>query len=170
MKNDSHFYKLDDGQVLVGQSFPFNPCSETIKGSNISAQVESCVVNGGTEDCVDFVRGGPYTIRGCTLRAGAKTRTFITAKGGIDGLLVKDVILSGRTKWKSDIRLGDHTIYNKRKLLKMRDVVIDNVCRDDGKPVRVLVLDCEKPLCVNGKYKVVRVPKVLVWLFMLIKG
>ena len=54
--------------------------------------------------------------------------------------------------------------------MDMKNVLIDNVRRSDGKPVKILVLDCDKPICTNGKYCVVKIPKLLVKLFLKIKG
>lgn len=166
---DTHYRVMTDGETVWNESFPFNSKSETIKGSNISCNVHGCTVRGGVEDCIDFVRGGKYKIEESRLIAGPRTRAFITAKGGIDGLLVKNVWLEGKVRW-CDINLGDHTIYNKRKLMGMKNVVLDGVRRVDGKPVKVRVWDCEKPVCINGNYKVVVIPKWLVRIYMWILG
>ena len=156
---------IDFGLVLDGTGF-----SETIKGSNLtnSGASEFNIV-AGNEDGIDCVRGSGYEFSNGVIKSGPRTRTFITAKGGIDGLVLKDIILHGKTRWWRDIGLGDHTIYNKGKLMGMKNVVIDNVTRADGKRVNVFVLDCKKPNCINGRYRVIRLPRFLVKIFMMIK-
>jgi hypothetical protein len=168
---DTHKHVLTSGKIETGLDLDGTGYSETIKGSNMeqTGAIGFSII-AGNEDGIDCVRGTDYTFTNGVIESRSNTRTFITAKGGIDGLLLKDILLAGKTKWWRDIGLGDHTIYNKGKLMGMRNVVIDNVRRSDGKKVNVFVMDCDKPKCVNGRYRVIKLPKLLVKLFMKIKG
>jgi len=168
---DTHGYVLKDGLVESGLYVRSGEYSEALKGSNLKASgAIGFNVVGGEEDGIDCVRGSGYWFSDGVIEAGNRTRTFVTLKGGIDGVVLKDVELVGKCRWPWQVSLGDHTIYNKGRLMGMRGVVLDGVRRGDGKAVWVLVLDCEKPECRNGKYRVVKVPKWLVWLFMKLKG
>lgn len=167
---DTHKYILKDGSIESGLVLDGSGFSETIKGSNLTGSgVDGFNIIAGNEDGIDCVRGSDYKFSGGVIKSGPKTRTFITAKGGINGLLLKDIVLCGKTTWWRDIGLGDHTIYNKGKMMGMRNVTIDNVTRADGGKVNVLVLDCKKPNCINGRYRVIRLPRFLVKIFMMIK-
>ena len=168
---DTHKHTLTNGKVSAGLILDGSGYSETIKGSNLSESGAAVFdIVAGDEDGIDVVRGEDYLFEDGRIDAGKSTRCFITAKGGIDGLIIRDVTLFGKTRWWRDIGLGDHTIYNKGNLMDMKNVLIDNVRRSDGKPVKILVLDCDKPICTNGKYCVVKIPKLLVKLFLKIKG
>jgi hypothetical protein len=160
--------------------------SEALKGSNlINAMIRDFYVFGGYEDGVDFVRGVNYTVQdgvieaesvltpvkeGSPNRRPRRTQTFITIKGGVTGYTLRNLLLKGRRSFWWDISIGDHTIYNKGKLLDTRDGVIDNVRRVDGKRVVILVLDGKKPVCSNGRYRVIKVPRWLVKVYFKIKG
>jgi len=143
--------------------------AEAIKGSNkANVNVFNFTAIGGYEDVIDCVRGKSYAFVDGELSTGPNTRTFITLKGGINGVLLKNLTLVGDCKYPWDISLGDHTIYNKRKLLNQKKIVMRGVRRANGKPIKILVLDSEVPDC-DFPVKIYRLPKFLlrIWFWIL---
>lgn len=160
---DSHKVKLyDSNHTYYNITANGIGYSEALKLSNLhNVEVIGFNLIGGYEDCVDCVRGSNLSFTDGYLYNG-DARVFVTAKGGIDGFVLKDVLLLGRPKWW-DISLGDHTIYNDAGDNGiMKNVVIDNVSADTNRKVTVLCLWCERPELKNGNYRLIMVPKFLV--------
>lgn len=174
MLTDTHKIKLTESNrsYIIDKSVCGDGYAEALKLSNLeNVSVSVTLITGGYEDCIDIVRGKNYNIHNSALRSGNKTRTFITAKGGIDGLVLENLLISGKTSFFWDISLGDHTIYNDidSDLPVMKNVTINNVKRVNGKKVRILCLYCENPKLVNGKYTLIKIPISLVRIFFSIK-
>lgn len=168
---DTHKLKLEWNKEYSGLVLDGTGYAETLKasaGENITVRDFSII--GGYEDCIDCVQGTNYTFADGSLLAGPKTRTFITLKGGINGVILKNLVLSGKCRWPWDISLGDHTIYNKGKLMNQQNILIEDVRRTDPKRrVRVLVLDSEAPVVINSSVMIIKVPRWIVWLLMKLK-
>lgn len=163
---DTNKFMLESGATHLSLNIDGRGFSEAIKGSNVK-DVKVCGFEafGGDEDCIDCVRGMGYKFESGKLYSG-QSRTFITAKGGIDGFVLKDIELIGNTRWFWDISLGDHTIYyNQGDESVMKNILIDSVRRADGKPVTILCLLSEKPKVTNGKYRIIKPPLFLVKLY-----
>jgi hypothetical protein len=166
---DTHAFVLESGRHYSGLTIDGIGFSEAVKGSNlVDTTVEDLYAIGGDEDCIDCVRGSNYTFRDVRL-VSSGTNTFITLKGGIDGCILEDVTLLGDTKYPWDVSLGDHTIYNKGRLMMQKNIILRNVRRADDKPVRVFVMDSEPPTVENSNVRIYRVPKLLVKLWFLVK-
>lgn len=162
---DTHAIKLYDNNTSYTDLFADGTnFAEALKVSNLSdIKVSNFELIGGWEDCIDCVRGNNMIFYGGILISSKHTKTFVTAKGGIDGFILRNIELRKRPKWFWDISLGDHTIYNDMgDTTMMKNVVIDNVWRDDNKKVTILCLWCERPELLNGNYKLIMVPKFLV--------
>lgn len=168
---DSHTLKLAGGAFYDGLYLDGSNNAETLKGSNISdCTVRDFTLIGGYEDCIDCVRGSNYAFIGGSLIAGQKTRTFVTLKGGIDGVVLSDITMSGKCKWWWDISLGDHTIYNQGRLLNQKNIVISNVRKvAPVRKVRILVIDCERPTITDSNAVVIKVPRIVAWMLMRMK-
>jgi hypothetical protein len=170
-KEDSHAYKMSTDEFVFGRTIRGEEHAEAVKFSNIeNASITNCVIIGGYEDCIDMVRGRNYQIFHCDLKSSAKTRTFITAKGGIENLIISKCTFWGPIKYPWDISLGDHTIYNKGKLMNMNKVLLRKLKRtDSNRKVRVLALDCNN-ITHDDTVTLIKVPKLLVKLLMKLKG
>lgn len=122
---------------------------------------------GGREDCLDVVRSTGLLFRDAVLWASSGTRTFITAKGGGNHEF-RDILLIGRTRWPWDISLGDWTLYNANpEHPPMREVVLDNVRRKDGRRLVVLQLYCDNVTVRNCKATVINLRWLAPTLFRL---
>lgn len=167
---DTHTLKMESDTVYENIFLNGTKDAETIKGSNIqNAVLKKFDIIGGYEDCIDCVRGNNYVFEEGILRTSPKTRVFITLKGGIDGVEMKNLLLIGRTKFPWDISLGDHTIYNKGRLMNQKNILISDVSRYDKKPVRILVMDSARPEVRDSRVRFIRIPKpiVRVWFMIL---
>jgi len=168
---DTHAVTLQSGKVFMAVNADGRGFSEALKGSNLrDAGAHGFHLVAGDEDGIDCVRGSNYSFRDGVIESTPLTRTFITLKGGIQGATLQNIRLKKRCRYPWDISLGDHTIYNRRRLMRQSGVVIDNVWRDDGRPVRILVMDSEKPMCSRGEYRIYRIPTLLVRIWMFFKG
>lgn len=169
-RKDTHTYVLRSHTLSRDLTLDGTKDAETIKGSDL---VDSGAVGfdiiGGYEDCIDCVRGTNYLFANGRMRTSEKTRTFITLKGGIDTIVLRDLLLVGSCKYPWHISLGDHTIYNNGGLMNQRNIVIDNVNRPNGKKVWIFCLDSQRPRVYRGNYGVIKVPKFLakIWLKIL---
>ena len=163
MGKDTHKHKLVSHERLSDVDIDGTGYSEAIKGSNITdVVVRNFSAKGGNEDCIDIVRGSDYLFHHGRLEANG-CRTFITIKGGVDGVVMSEIVLTGKPKWFWDISLGDHTIYG-WDAGKCKEIKFNHIRHESGKPVRILVLNSEVPLWVDDydNYKIYKVPKLLV--------
>jgi hypothetical protein len=168
---DTHAYILRSNTRYTNLVIDGKDDSEAIKGSNrTNSTVDGFMAIAGYEDGIDCVRGSNYTFRNGEIHSSKRTRTHITIKGGVKRYTFQNIELYGLTRFPWQISIGDHTIYNKGKLLNTDGGFIDSVHRANGKPVRILVLDGTVPECVNGNYIIWRVPRFLVKLWFKILG
>lgn len=137
--------------------------AEGLKLSNLdNVFIADGHIIGGYEDCIDCVRGSNYLFENLTLEAG-DARTFVTAKGGLSYISFKNITLKGKTKWPWDFSFGDHTIYyNQGDKSWTKNIVLDDVRREDSKKVTILCLLSDRPRVKNGDYRVIMVPKWIV--------
>lgn len=163
MGKDTHKFVLENKGVYSGESVNGYGYAEAVKGSNLEdVTFRNFSIVGGYEDCVDVVRGRNYVFCEGDMYAG-EARTFVTIKGGVQGIWLEDIVFHGKTKYPWDISLGDHTIYNDAEpnLDIVRKVVLNRVKRVDGAPVRVLCMASQVPVKLNGKYRVYVVPRFI---------
>lgn len=140
---------------------------DVLKLSNCSAVfVEECVINpdgGNREDGVDLMRGcDTVTFRRCEVGAGE--RYAFTIKGGCENILLDDVVIvrPGGGWERVDIDLGNfsHTCPHAKTGL----VILKNVRRADGRPVRLRVGFATTPHVMGGNVK------VLFWQSLMLKA
>lgn len=141
------------GVFLNGEDIaPPDPANwaDTLKFSNArDVNVQGCTVLGSTEDCVDIMRGShDIVISGCTMFPAGKYA--FTIKGGSHDIMIVDTVIFGEGS-ETDIELGNWTAVNFDKSYR---IVLDNVTRSDGKPVRVRVGHAQKPTIIGGNVKI----------------
>jgi hypothetical protein len=146
----------DDGRTITSENWqaPSNPkeYDDLFKCSNVEGlTARGLTIPASREDSIDCVRGSNYLIQSCTIQGST------TVKGAIDGLKLKNCVLSGT------VELGQYDNYWSRGRAPTRNVSLLNCCSPDGKPIRVKLWDAEMPVVQNSNLKVTRIPK-WVWL------
>lgn len=121
--------------------------------------VEDCTIYGGSEDCLDAVRGEDYTFRRCTFHI--QGNTAFTIKGGVKKVLIEKCIFIGKPKWAA-IDLGNFSNYDIVKRPRVRAVTIrdNDFTQCEGTTVRVL--HSEYPILENntGKIRIFYIPAI----------
>lgn len=157
-----------DEKDIVPETISGNPFdAETIKLTHCKDfRLSNKKADGCREDVLDIVKGRRIEISDCQFTSDKRTRVFITAKGGINGLHLKNITLKGVCRWPWDYSLGDWTLYNHNpKRPPMSNVVIENNRHESGRKIRVLVLFCETPEIIDSNIRLIRVPMWLVRLW-----
>lgn len=142
--------------------YPDNPLSysDILKFSNCSnVLVKDCQIVGGKEECVDIVRGDDYVLQGLVLEP--KGQAAIVIKGAVVNYKIIDCEFLSHGK-KQDIELGQFDNYWTFGRKPTRGGAIVNVRARDGKPVKVVLWDAEKPEIINSNVKIVKMPKIVV--------
>ena len=120
----------------------------------IDCGVEGCAITGdgvNRENIIDMNRlCENIFVKNCTLYSGKQNA--ITIKGGCYNIQITDVrIVPGGGN--CDIDLGN---YSDQCQCPVTEVTLTNVTRTDGKPVRVRVINADKPVVIGGNVKVYR--------------
>lgn len=104
--------------------------------------------------------------RGCTLKAG---KYAVTIKGGCYDITLDDVVIERPAQgWEGvDIDIGNRS---HNALGRTRGVVLSNVRRADGKPVRVRVGWADMPVVRDSNVKILRVQSMLLRWFVLARA
>jgi hypothetical protein len=141
------------GVFLNGEDIaPPDPANwvDTLKLSNArDVNVQGCTILGAAEDCIDAMRGShDIVISGCKLYPTGKYA--VTIKGGSHDIMIVDTVIFGEGK-EIDLDLGGWTSVNFDRSSR---IVLDNVTRSDGKPVRVRVGHADKPTIIGGNVKI----------------
>jgi hypothetical protein len=123
---------------------------DTLKFSNASeVHAENIFVRGGRENAVDMNRGcHDIAIQTSTLVGG--NQCAIVIKGGSHDIALGDVMIR-EAVGRYDIELGG---WSDQSFEKTRRILLHDVRRDDGKPVRVAVGHAEKPDIEGGNVKI----------------
>jgi hypothetical protein len=154
----------ENGTVIQNRAIPnagTNPgeYSDILKFSNCTGiVVDGCEIFGGKEDCIDAVRGELYTFKNNTLHP---VHNGITLKGSINTIVIDNVKFETHGK-DCDIELGQYDNYWYVGRKPTRDITINNVNAEDGKPIVIKVWDAETPKVTNSNVKIVKIPK-LIW-------
>lgn len=158
--------RMTDATIDAGQLSP--TYDDILKISNVqNAVLDSCSINstgGNREDGVDIMRYSTHVIlSNCTVGAGQKY--VFTVKGGSDLVEIRDTLITrpGGGWERVDIDIGNYstTVPDARTGL----VIIRNVKRLDGKPVRVRVGWADRPMIVPSEGV-----KVLFWQSLALKA
>lgn len=153
---DKNFLSFADTQdvSLSRKTLPigFNALefNDILKISNVKrGAFTNLFIFGGKEDCIDIMRfSQDIRIENCTLHPNGLFAS--TIKGGCDHITFRNVIIQRHGK-KTDIDIGNFTEVTSKKT---RNVVLDHVSMDDGSPVRVRVLNGEKPKLIGTNAKI----------------
>jgi hypothetical protein len=151
--SDQHIYNLEGVDISPVDAREYDDILKISGSTNV--RIRSCFINrygGNREDGVDIMRlCRDVIIEDCSIRAGGKYA--VTIKGGSSKIWLTDVIIVGsRGSEGVDIDIGNynHVVPN----AKTGKVVLENVTREDGQPVRVRVGFAEKPLVIGGNVKI----------------
>jgi len=170
MAADKNYRSYADTEdvVIIGESIspPDESYSDTLKLSHVNrAAIYDTTIFGSQEDAIDIMRYSQLIhLKNCRLYGAGKY--VVTIKGGCDLVALENVIIEQHGK-TVDIDLGNFTPITKARTT---NVVLRNVTSSDGKPVRVRVLNADKPTVEGGNVKVIVYPKWVVKLvFMFLK-
>lgn len=150
---------IDGGGATEGLKLSF--CRNVI--------VRNSQIMGGSEDCVDIVRGENITFDNCTFFANPDTKQHITCKGGAKNITFKNCKFVGSFKcwWNGAcIDLGNWTDYDDVDRPMVRNVHIIN-CDMLDVACRILYrrLYSEMPVVKNARGFRFNVPRLFVKLF-----
>lgn len=150
---------IDGGGVSEGLKLSF--CRNVI--------VRNSQIIGGSEDCVDIVRGENITFENCTFFANPDTKQHITCKGGAKNITFKNCKFVGSFKnwWDGAcIDLGNWTDYDDVDRPMVRNVNIENcIMQDVGARILYRRLYSETPKVSNSRGFRFNVPRIFVKLF-----
>lgn len=162
----------ESGTLVSGRNIPevgvsTADYSDILKFSNCTdIVIDGCNIEGGTEDCIDAVRGSNYTIKNTTL---IPHRNGITLKGSIDGALIENVVFDGHGS-ECDIDIGQFDNYWWIGRAPTRKITIRNVNSKDGTPVLVRLWDSESPVIERSNVKIFRIPKLVWWPYFVFRA
>ena len=124
---------------------------------------------GGSEDCVDIVRGENITFDNCTFFANSDTKQHITCKGGAKNITFKNCKFVGSFKnwWDGAcIDLGNWTDYDDVDRPMVRNINIENcIMQDVGCRILYRRLYSETPVVTNSRGFRFNAPRLFVKLF-----
>ena len=150
---------IDGGGVSEGLKLSF--CRNVI--------VRDSQIMGGSEDCVDIVRGENILFENCTFFAGPETKQHITCKGGVKNITFKKCKFVGSFKnwWDGAcIDLGNWTDYDDVDRPMVRNINIENcVMQDVGCRILYRRLYSETPKVSNSRGLKFNAPRIFVKLF-----
>lgn len=158
--NDFHYHDL----IVNGSGY-----DESGKGSNAqNIKVTNSIFWGAREDCLDFVRGNNIIVEDVQLVISGRTRQFLTAKGSINGLTLRNIKMKGKRRAWADMFFGDFTIYDAvQKRPPMKNLVLEAFLKENGKRPVICILHCEPPV-VFGEMTVIKIPKPIVKIYFAI--
>lgn len=119
------------------------------------------------EDAVDIMRfSRDIAISSARLRGG---KYVVTIKGGSRDIALVDVLIERPANGREgvDIDIGN---FSHNALGRTGAVLLANVSRSDGKPVRVRVGWADEPVIVGGNVKVLRFQSLLLKAYVLVKA
>ena len=169
---DKNYYSIaDQSDVIIGDTiFPngdVNPLeySDIVKlsyATNIT--IKGCTIHGGKEDCIDMNRYcDNILVEDTYLESNGSY--CMTIKGGTKNVVIKNVTITNHGR-ETDIDLGNWSDQSSELTTK---ITLENVCSEDGSPVRVRVLWADKPTVIGGNVKVTVVPKCLVAIYRFLR-
>jgi hypothetical protein len=152
----SYVGPADNGKLVTSEDWqaPSDPkqWDDLFKCSNVSGLTATrLVIPASREDSIDCVRGNAYSFQSCAIQGS------VTVKGAIDGLKLKNCVLSGT------VELGQYDNYWTKGRAPTRNVSFINCCSPDGKPIRVKIWDAQTPFIENTNVKIIKISK-WIWL------
>jgi hypothetical protein len=127
--------------------------------------VLGCHVRGGRENAIDMNRECKNIVVQDSVLLGGD-HCALVIKGGCEDILIDSVLISpGGSEY--DIELGGWSDQSRQKT---RRVVLRHVLRTDGKPVRVVVGNAEKPIVEGGDVRIMPFRSIGLKLYVFVKG
>lgn len=137
----------------------FSNCSNVI--------VDGVTINGGSEDCIDAVRGSNYTFQNLVLKP---FRDGITLKGSIDGWNLKNILFLKKGA-SYTIEVGQYDNYWKIGRAPTRNGTIENVNVVDGSKIYVILWDADKPKLINcPDVRLIKIPCFIWFPYFCVQG
>jgi hypothetical protein len=162
---DTHFFIVPkNGYTSKGKKFDGRGYDEAFKISNKkNVSVINATMFGGSEDCLDMVRGSSLYIKGGSYDSDNSQQAF-TIKGAVDGIHIEDVAFNGTPK-NGHIVLGQYTDYDFHGLPKTKRITIKDCVFPKGRP-SVVLWNAEEPIVENCEnYRCKKIPKFIVWAY-----
>lgn len=152
----------DDGVHLTDIQLDGTGYDDALKCSNLrNALFARLAIIGGKEDCCDVNRGANLKFKHCQLIPIG--RFACTLKGGASNLTFEDIVLS-RHGTETDFDFGGWSDQAQSFGARTTGVTLRRVRMDDGSPIRIRVLNAERPTIEDcGPVKLTVVPRVAVW-------
>ena len=158
MDTDKNYYSVSDVSDVTVKNHRFDPSEfgvnpaeidDIVKFSHATNIVFNDIIVDGQgqqkENCIDMNRECKnISIIGALLYQG--NQNAITIKGGCDTILLKNITIIPRGG-NCDIEIGNHS---QQSFKKTTNVILDNVKRFDGKPVRLRVGHADYPTIINS--------------------
>ena len=150
---------IDAGPVSEGLKLSY--CHDVI--------VKDCTIIGGIEDCVDIVRGGFMLFENCRFVSN-NTKHHFTIKCQASNITIKDCVFVNDFKTLIDgafVDLGNWSDYDVVDLPKTKDIYIVDYKFENISWYKKIIsrrLYAENPV-IRGDGVILKVPRLLVWLF-----
>jgi len=167
-KNYKSYADVSDMEILDQEICPHEPLeySDILKFSNAQNMLaKNLKVCGGKEDVIDINRKcNNILIINCLLSGNGK---YIFTIKDSTNITIKDCVIDRAGK-DFDIEIGNYSTTGSTKVI---NVVLDNVTRTDGKPIKVNVLNGNKPVLVNGTKAKITVVWPIFWkIYFFLRG
>lgn len=156
MSDHNYFSYCDVSDVEIPEGSTFQPpvsgeYDDVLKFSNAHRiKGRYLTVYGGRENCIDFNRTcADIELTGVRLING--DQAAIVIKGGTKRITLSDVLITPSRKAWCDVLIGD---WSDQSNDLTTDITLNNVCRTDGKPVRVVVGRGIDPTIIGGNCRI----------------
>lgn len=149
--SDINGYELNNELIdPTSEGIPLSSIDDTLKFSNASnIRARGLVVRGGRENAVDLNRRcRDVDISDSRLIGGG--HCFVVIKGESANVSLRHITLE-EPQGRADIELGG---WSDQAFGKTTRVILQDVVRADGKPVRVVVGRADRPTVIGGNVKV----------------
>lgn len=167
---DRNYISYSDQAGVLLQDFNIEPpdpeYDDTLKLSCCSAStIRRGVVVGGRENAIDLNRMCKFvSISDVTLQGGRQAS--IVVKGGCEAIYFRDIlIIPDKHSW-CDVLWDDWSDQSRAPSYG----VLDNMHRDDGKPVRLVFGRFRRPVILGGNVKILWIQTIGLHAYNLGKG
>jgi hypothetical protein len=117
------------------------------------------------EDGIDINKCDNVTLNGINVRAGHKYA--VTIKGGCSNVLLKDILVYQGLSYEGvDIDIGN---WSDQSMKQCNRIVLANLRRTDGEPVRVRVGHSERPIIEGGNVRILFWKSLTLKAYLLLK-
>jgi len=134
-------------QMIVADQTKFDDSLKLSHATNFKGY--NLTIYGGSENAIDLNRECKMVLFEHLVLVGGG-QCAIVVKGGSEDIEFTNVCIT-KPKGNYDIELGGWSDQSRKKTKR---VWLDNVVRPDGKPVRVVVGNADKPTIIGGNVKI----------------